>query len=191
MRQAKIERKTKETEIMVNLGLEPGKIDIQTGIGFLDHMLHLMAFHAGFSLEVQAKGDLWIDDHHTVEDIGIVLGQCLNQALADRVGIARYGSSRVVMDESLAWVDLDFSNRPYLVFLVQLHREKIGELSSEMVKEFFRAVSQQAGLTLHIQVPYGDNDHHQVEAIFKAFGRALKQGVQIVSQELNSSKGLL
>lgn len=192
MRTASIERKTKETAVSCELCLdEKGSIKIDTGIGFFDHMMELFAFHSGFSLKLKADGDLDVDDHHTIEDCGIVLGSCLKEALADRKGINRYGSFTMPMDETLANVTLDISGRPYLVFNCEFKREQIGMMSTEMVEEFMRAVSVHAGITLHVNVYYGTNDHHKAEAVFKAFGRALKEAVQIVSDEIPSSKGML
>lgn len=195
MRAASKKRDTKETKISGTLILDPEMcknkpVNIYTGIGFLNHMLELFAFHSGFGLEIRADGDLEVDDHHTVEDIGILMGDLFKEALGDKRGIHRYGSFRMPMDESLAQVDLDFSGRPYLVFNGSFHRENVGQLSTEMVKEFMRAFSEHAGLTLHISF-YGENDHHQIEAIFKALGRALKEAVQIEGNEIPSSKGVL
>lgn len=154
-------------------------------------MLELFAFHSGFDLKVKARGDLEVDDHHTVEDLGILFGKCLKEALKDKRGIARYGSFRMPMDEALAIVDLDISGRPYLVFDAEFTREKVGEYSTEMTEEFFRAICDHSGITLHIHVPYGKNDHHKIEAVFKAFGRALKQAVRIEGDAIPSSKGVL
>lgn len=192
MREARINRKTKETDIKLYLNLDgTGQSDIETGIGFLDHMLDLFAFHSGFDVEILADGDLDVDDHHTVEDIGIALGQALKQALGDKRGIARYGNCRLVMDESLAQTDLDFSGRPYLVFGADFSRENVGKLSTEMVQEFLRALAFNSGLTLHVMVPYGTNDHHKIEAIFKSMARAMKQAVKVEGDQVPSSKGVL
>lgn len=198
VRQAALERKTNETQISGGLILDPTGLDlcpapvtsIHSGIGFFDHMLDLLAFHSGFILQLEAQGDLYVDDHHTVEDIGIWLGDLFKQALGDKRGLHRYGSFRMPMDESLAVVDLDFSGRPYLVFDAAFHREKVGDFSTEMVREFLRAFCDHAGVTLHVHV-YGENDHHQIEAIFKALGRALKQAVQVEGDAIPSSKGML
>jgi imidazoleglycerol phosphate dehydratase HisB len=168
-----------------------GQYDIHTGIGFFDHMLTLFAFHSNFDLVVKADGDLEVCDHHTIEDCGILLGKLFLEALGDKKGIARYGSMNLPMDEVLCNVTLDISGRPYLVFNCDFNRENIGTMSCEMVEEFFRAFSVAAGVTLHINVFYGKNDHHKVEAIFKAFGRALKQAVKIESDKIPSSKGVL
>ncbi len=192
MRMASKERNTKETKIKCEINLDgTGKSDISTGIGFFDHMLTLFSFHSGFDLNLHAQGDLEVCDHHTIEDCGILLGTLIKEALGDRVGIARYGSMNLPMDETLCNVTLDISGRPYLVYHCDLKRENVGAMSCEMVEEFFRAVAIASGITLHINVYYGSNDHHKIEAIFKAFGRALKQATQIVSDEIPSSKGVL
>ena len=189
---ATCERKTKETTISITLNLDgTGKTNIHTGIGFFDHMLTLFAFHSNFDLVVKADGDLEVCDHHTIEDCGILLGKLFLEALEDKKGIARYGSVNLPMDEVLCNVALDISGRPYLVFNCELIRENIGTMSCEMVEEFFRAFCVAAGVTLHINVYYGKNDHHKVEAIFKAFGRALKQAVKIESDRIPSSKGVI
>lgn len=187
------ERNTSETSLKGALDLDGAAIaasHIDTGIGFLNHMLDLFAFHSGFKLIVEARGDLDVDDHHTVEDLGILLGDLLKQALGDKRGIHRYGSFRMPMDEALASVDLDLSGRPYLVFEGTFHREMVGGLSTEMVKEFLRALSVHGGITLHVHF-YGENDHHQIEAIFKALGRALKEAVHVEGNDIPSSKGVL
>lgn len=192
MREAKLERNTNETQISLEINLDgTGKAEIQTGIGFFDHMLTLFAFHSNFDLVVKADGDLEVCDHHTIEDCGILLGKLFLEALEDKKGIARYGSVNLPMDEVLCNVTLDISGRPYLVFNCELIRENIGTMSCEMVEEFFRAFCVAAGVTLHINVYYGKNDHHKVEAIFKAFGRALKQAVKIESDRIPSSKGVI
>ncbi len=192
MRMASKQRNTKETKIQCEINLDgTGKSDISTGVGFFDHMLTLFAFHSGFDLNLHAQGDLEVCDHHTIEDCGILLGTLIKEALGDRVGIARYGSMNLPMDETLCNVTLDISGRPYLVYHCDLKRENVGAMSCEMVEEFFRAVAIASGITLHINVYYGSNDHHKIEAIFKAFGRALKQATQIVSDEIPSSKGVL
>ncbi|MCH4013225.1 MAG: imidazoleglycerol-phosphate dehydratase HisB [Solobacterium sp.] len=192
MRTASVSRRTKETEISCTLNLDAKSgTDISTGIGFFDHMLELLSFHSGFGMTIKADGDLNVDDHHTVEDCGIVLGKAFRQALGDKKGIARYGFFSCPMDEALANVSLDFSGRPYLVFHCTFTREKIGDLSTEMVEEFFRAFAVEAGLTLHINVPYGTNNHHMAEAVFKAFGHALKEAVRVSGDGVMSSKGVL
>ncbi|MBR3358006.1 MAG: imidazoleglycerol-phosphate dehydratase HisB [Solobacterium sp.] len=191
-REAKCTRTTKETSIESCLVLEgSGKADIDTGIGFFDHMLELFAFHSGFDLTVKAEGDLDVCDHHTIEDCGIVLGSLLKECLGDRRGIQRYGSFRMPMDETLAAADLDISGRPYLVFNCEFKRENIGTMSTEMVREFLRAFAFNAGITLHINVYYGENDHHKAEAVFKALARALKEAVRVTGTEIPSSKGML
>jgi imidazoleglycerol-phosphate dehydratase len=191
-RKAQAKRNTKETQIEIAINLDgSGKNTIDTGIGFFDHMLQLFAFHSGFDLDVKANGDLYVDDHHTIEDIGILLGSLIKEALGDKRGIARYGFFSMPMDETLCNVSLDFSGRPYLVYNAELTREKIGEYSTEMTEEFLRALAFNAGLTLHVNVLYGSNDHHKVEAIFKALARAMKQAVKIESDAIPSSKGVL
>lgn len=192
MRTADVNRETKETRINVSLNLdESGEITVDTGIGFLDHMLELFAFHGNFNLTLKAKGDLDVDDHHTVEDCGLALGAAFHQALGDRMGIARYGSFTCPMDESLATVNVDISGRPYLVFHCPFTREQLGMLSTEMIEEFFRAFATASGMTLHINLAYGENDHHKAEAVFKAFGHALKEAVAVVGEDLPTTKGYL
>ena len=192
MREAKLERNTKETKIFCAINLDgTGKADVDTGVGFFDHMLTLFAFHSGFDLTLHAKGDLYVCDHHTVEDCGIILGTCIREALGDKRGIARYGSMNLPMDETLCNVTLDISGRSYLVYNCELKRDSIGTFSCEMTEEFLRALAFQAGITLHVNVFYGKNDHHKVEAIFKALGRSLKQACAIVSDDLPSTKGML
>ncbi len=191
MRKAESVRNTKETQIDIALNLDgTGKSRIQTPIGFFNHMLELFAFHSGMDLVVEANGDTDVDDHHLIEDTGILLGTLIRQALGDKKGINRYGNCRLPMDESLAQVDLDFSGRPYLVFEAEFHRESINGFSTEMVEEFLRALAFNAGLTLHVHV-YGKNDHHQIEAVFKGLGRAIRQGVEVTSDRLPSTKGVL
>jgi len=190
MRKSRIERKTLETDILVDIDLDgSGKSTIDTGIGFLDHMLTLMAFHGSFDMEVKCTGDLYVDDHHTVEDIGIALGEAFNKALGDKRGIRRYASIYIPMDESLSHVVLDISNRPYLVFNADFKNEKIGTMASENFKEFFRAFIGKAGITLHINVLYGENDHHKIEGIFKAFARALNEGMEVISDKYLHQRG--
>lgn len=181
MRTAKIERKTKETDIKADINLEgEGRYNIDTSIPFLDHMLSLMSKHGLFDLKVRAKGDIDIDDHHTVEDAGIVLGKALRQALGDMKGIARYGHASVPMDEALAEVRLDISGRPYLVYKVEFpKRSKIKNFDPDLIEDFLQAFVNNGSLTLHVQSHYGRNTHHIIEAIFKALGRALKQAVAI------------
>jgi imidazoleglycerol-phosphate dehydratase len=192
MRKTEITRKTLETNVTVELTLEgSGKSKIDTGIGFLDHMLTLFAFHSSFDLTVTCKGDLVVDDHHTVEDVGLALGQAMKQALGNKKGIKRYASIFVPMDESLCRIALDISNRPTLVYQVNFERNKLGTMDTQNFKEFFKSFVNEAGLTLHAEVLYGENDHHKIEAIFKGCARALKEAVSIISSDLPSSKGVL
>ena len=193
-RKAQIERNTNETKLKLSINLDgSGKTNINTGVGFFDHMLNLMAFHGQMDLEVLADGDLEVCDHHTVEDIGIALGKVFLEALGDKMGIRRYGTFFIPMDETLAHVSLDISGRPYLVFECDFNRESIGKYSTEMTKEFLRAFAFNAGITLHARVLYGENDHHKVEAVFKALGRALKEAKSIDKDNmvLPSTKGTL
>jgi imidazoleglycerol-phosphate dehydratase len=179
-RQATIERVTKETQIKLSLEIDgTGEAKICTSVSFLDHMLDLFARHGLFNLQVDAKGDIDIDFHHTVEDIGIVLGQALKEALGDKKGIRRYGQATVPMDETLASVAVDISGRPYLVYHVSLPKVKIGEFDVELVREFFQAVVNNLGVNIHVNAMYGDNVHHIVEACFKAFARAMDQATQV------------
>jgi imidazoleglycerol-phosphate dehydratase len=175
-RKAVVERKTKETDIKLSLDLDGmGTAQIDTGIGFFDHMLYSFARHGFFDLELKVTGDLYVDGHHTVEDTGIVLGQAIKQALGDKKGIKRYGSTMLPMDETLALCAIDLSGRPYLVFDADLTTDRVGYLDTELVKEFFYAISYSAGMNLHIKVLHGSNNHHIIEAIFKAFARALDE----------------
>lgn len=190
-RTATVHRKTKETDITVALTLEGGAVTINTGIGFFDHMLTALGFYAGFGLEITAKGDLHVDAHHTVEDVGIVLGQALAQALGDKVGITRFGSAFVPMDESLARAVLDISARPYLVYDAVMPQERIGDYDSCLTVDFLRALTVHAGLTLHMAGLYGVNAHHLTEAMFKALGLALKQAVAVRGDGVTSTKGAL
>lgn len=192
MRTATISRHTKETSISLTVNLDgEGKSEVATGIGFLDHMLTLFSFHSGIDLTVTCQGDLQVDDHHTVEDIGLALGQGLLQALGSKTGINRYGFSYIPMDETLARVVIDFSGRPCFVYHAEMEREKVGSMDTQNVKEFFKSVSNEAKMNCHMEVLYGENDHHKVEALFKAFGRAVKEAVQIVSNKIPSTKGVL
>lgn len=178
MRNADISRRTSETDIGLSLSLDgSGACDIHTGIGFFDHMLTAFAVHGGFDLTLASRGDLHVDCHHTVEDTGICLGQALAKALGDKSGIARYGSFFVPMDEALAFCALDISGRPYCAFDAAFSYARVGDMDTQMVAEFFRAMATHAGLTLHIRLLYGENDHHKAEAIFKAVGHALKAAV--------------
>ena len=192
MRKGLVERNTLETKIKVKINLDGiGKAEIYTGIGFLDHMLTLMAFHGKFDLNVKCDGDLYVDDHHTIEDLGISMGQAFKDAIGDRVGIRRYSTVYIPMDEALAYTSLDISNRPYLVFNVDFETEKIGSMSTGMFKEFFRAFVNESRITLHTNLLYGENDHHKIEAVFKSFARALKEGSEVISKDVSSSKGVL
>ena len=195
MRSATILRDTKETKINLTINLDgSGKSKINTGVGFFDHMLTLISFHGQFDLDVECIGDLEVDSHHTVEDVGIALGQCFKVALGDKLGINRYGSFRVVMDEALVTTDLDISARAYLVYNVEVTTPILGNFETEMCEEFFRAFCYQAGITLHINKIYGKNSHHIIEAAFKSCGRALKQAIKIEAENMGkiaSTKGLL
>lgn len=192
MRTQTIKRITKETDIQASILLDGSKnIQIDTGVPFFDHMLTLFAFHGNFDLNLLAKGDVYVDDHHTVEDCGIVIGQAFFQALGDKKGIERYSSVYLPMDEALVRVVVDISNRPMLVFKGNFTRQSIGGLSLENVREFLKALTTEARITLHIEILDGINDHHKVEAIFKGLGRALKLAVKQTSDELPSTKGVL
>lgn len=193
-RKATLDRQTKETAVKISLTIDgTGESQIDTGIGFFDHMLTLFAKHGLFSLEVKAIGDLNVDGHHTVEDVGIVLGQVLGKAAGDKTGIKRYGQFYIPMDEALVLVVVDFSGRPYLAFEAELGQGRIGEFDVEMVEEFLRALAVNAGLTLHVRMLAGKNRHHIVEAIFKALGRALAASLEKDArvQGVPSSKGSL
>ncbi|QQE11737.1 imidazoleglycerol-phosphate dehydratase HisB [Planctomycetota bacterium] len=191
-RTAKIERKTNETDIKLELDLDGSGYEMSTGVGFFDHMLDHIARHGQIALNIQAKGDLEVDDHHTVEDVGIVLGQAIDKALGDKRGIERYGSSDVCMDESLARVALDLSGRPAFVYKVEFKGfGKIGNFDVQLVQEFFNAVVNNAKMNLHIEVPWGENNHHISEAVFKAFGRALRQAIEVTGDQIPSTKGSL
>jgi imidazoleglycerol-phosphate dehydratase len=187
------ERSTAETQIKLSLDLDGGEASASTGVGFLDHMLDLLARHGRLGLKVEATGDLETGAHHTVEDVGIVLGQALDEALGDRAGIRRYGSAVVPMDESLAECTIDISGRPFCVFDADLPVASIAGFDTELAEEFFRAVSNSAKLTLHVSVRYGSNAHHMIEACFKAFARALRVAVSIDPDEsgVPSTKGTL
>ena len=192
MRSVNKPRDTKETQISCYVNLDgDGTNDIHTGVGFFDHMLTLFSFHSGIDVKLKANGDLNVCDHHTVEDCGILLGTCVKEALQDKRGIARYGNMMLPMDETLCNVTLDISGRPYLVYHCELKRDQIGNFSCEMVEEFLRAFAFAAGITLHVNVYYGVNDHHKIEAIFKALGRALKAAVKVEGDALPSTKGKL
>lgn len=178
-RSSKITRKTNETDITMSFGIDGNGIaQIDTGIGFFDHMLNSFARHGLFNLDLSAKGDLFVDSHHTVEDVGIVLGQAIKEALGDKRGIKRYGYFVLPMDEALVLCSLDISGRPYLVYDVNLTADKAGYMDTELVKEFFYAITYTAGMNLHIKMLEGSNNHHIIEAIFKAFGKALDEATQ-------------
>ena len=190
-----VDRKTKETQISVAVDLDgSGRSQIATGIGFLDHMLDQLSRHSLIDLKVQAKGDLHIDFHHTTEDTGICIGEAVAKALGDRTGIRRWGEATVPMDETLTRVALDASNRPYLIWKVSFSKPKLGEMDTELFKEWFQAFAQNAGLTLHIENLYGENNHHIVESCFKGLARALRQAIEIdprKSDAIPSTKGVL
>ncbi|MBI5117465.1 imidazoleglycerol-phosphate dehydratase HisB [Candidatus Poribacteria bacterium] len=194
MRKAQISRKTTETDIEVKLVIEgKGDYQIETGVGFLDHMLSLLARHGLFDISIKATGDLQVDSHHTVEDVGLCLGKAFGEALGSKEKIARYGSSRVPMNEALAEADVDFSSRPFMVFNASLAGTKVGEFDVELAREFLQAFANAAMLTLHINLLYGHNVHHCIEAVFKALGRALGQAVRLDDriQGVMSTKGEL
>ena len=177
-RTSQITRKTNETHIQLELNLDGGEVKINTGIGFLDHMLTALGVHGGFGLTLTAKGDLNVDGHHTAEDVGIVLGMAFKEALGDKSGIVRYGSAYIPMDESLGFCALDISARPFLVFNAEFTNERVGEFDTCLTEEFMRAFAFNAGITLHLRVEYGSNDHHKIEALFKALAYALKAAVR-------------
>lgn len=193
MRTVTITRKTKETDIILSLNLDGmGKADINTGVGFFDHMLTALAVHSGVDLSVICKGDLEVDCHHTVEDVGIVLGQAFLQAIGDRSGIARYGHFMLPMDEALAMAAIDISGRAYLVFDAEFKSANIGAMDTQMVEEFWRAFAMNAAVTLHLKLLYGSNDHHKVEAIFKAAAHAVKLAIVVQKEKVVlSTKGCL
>ncbi len=194
-RRGRIERATRETRIVVDVDLDgTGKSDIATGIGFLDHMLDQVARHGLIDLTVRAEGDLHIDMHHTTEDTGIALGEAVKKALGDRAGIVRYGHAYIPMDEALSRVAIDLSNRPYLVWQVEFRRDKIGEMDTELFREFFHAFAQAAGATLHVTTLHGENNHHIAESCFKGLARALKMAVALdprMAGVVPSTKGVL
>jgi imidazoleglycerol-phosphate dehydratase len=195
MRTAAVQRRTKETKIDVAVNLDgTGAAEVHTGIGFLDHMLEQLAKHGLFDLTVKAEGDLHIDFHHTTEDTGIAIGEAVSKALGDRTGIVRFGSAEIPMDETLTRVALDASNRPYLIWKVRFDRPKLGTMDTELFKEWFQAFAQNAGITLHIENLYGENNHHIVESCFKGLARALRQAVTIdprAAEAVPSTKGVL
>jgi len=195
MRTATIERQTKETSISVSLDLDgTGIYDVSTGIGFLDHMLEQLSRHSLMDLTVKATGDLHIDFHHTTEDTGIAIGEAFSAALGDRKGITRYGSALIPMDETLSRIALDVSNRPYLIWHVNFSKPKLGDMDTELFKEWFQAFAQAAGITLHVENLYGENNHHIVESCYKGLARALRQAIEIdprKADEVPSTKGML
>ncbi|GAB5469874.1 MAG: imidazoleglycerol-phosphate dehydratase HisB [Rhodospirillales bacterium] len=195
MRQASVTRNSKETQISASIDLDgSGQARVDSGIGFLDHMMEQLAKHGLMDVDLTCKGDLHIDGHHTTEDCGIALGQALTQALGDRKGIRRYGHALIPMDETLVRVALDASNRPYLIWKVDFTRDKLGTMDTELFREWFQAFAQQGGLTLHVEVLYGQNNHHMIEACFKGLARALRQACEIdprAADALPTTKGLL
>ena len=194
-RKAKISRKTKETSIAVEVNIDgKGRYKIETGIGFLDHMLEQLSKHSLIDISVKAKGDTHIDLHHTTEDTGIAIGEAINKAAGNRKGIKRYAHALIPMDETLTRVAIDVSNRPYLIWKVDLKVEKLGEMDTELFKEWFQAFSQSAGITLHIENIYGENSHHKIESCFKGLARSLKDAFEIdkrIKSSIPSTKGKL
>ena len=195
MREAKVARKTTETDIEVSVNVDgTGKYDIETGIGFLDHMLEIFSRHGLMDLTVRAKGDLHIDFHHTTEDTGIAIGEAVHKALGDRRGIRRYASAMIPMDETLSRASLDLCKRPYLIWKVNFARDKVGEMDTELFKEWFQAFAQNARITLHVENLYGENNHHIVESCFKALARALRDAMETdprAADSIPSTKGTL
>ncbi|MDE0796741.1 MAG: imidazoleglycerol-phosphate dehydratase HisB [Alphaproteobacteria bacterium] len=195
MREAKVARKTTETDIEVAVNLDgTGTYDVETGIGFLDHMLEIFSRHSLIDLKVRAKGDLHIDFHHTTEDTGIAIGEAVHQALSDRRGIWRYASAMIPMDETLSRVAIDVSDRPYLIWRVDFSKPKLGEMDTELFKEWFQAFAQNARVTLHVENIYGENNHHIVESCFKALARALRDAIETdprAADSIPSTKGTL
>ena len=194
-RKAKILRKTKETNISVEVTLDgKGKYQIKTKIGFLDHMLEQLAKHSLIDMKINAKGDTHIDLHHTTEDTGIAIGEAIKKAAGNRKGIKRYATTNIPMDETLTRVSLDISNRPYLIWNVDLKVEKLGEMDTELFKEWFQAFAQSAGITLHVENIYGENSHHKIESCFKALARSLKEALEIdkrIKNSIPSTKGTI
>ncbi len=190
---AQKKRSTKETEVEVQLTVDgSGKADVSTGIGFLDHMLELLAHHGNLDLSVKAKGDLHVDFHHTVEDIGLVFGDCLEEALGDKSGVNRFGIAFVPLDEALARVVVDLSGRPYLSWRVRFTSDRVGDFPTELFEDFFRALSDRARLTLHVESLHGGNNHHIIETVFKGFARSLREAVRRTGgSEVPSTKGTL
>ena len=191
IRASAIQRKTKETDIQLSLALEGGEVAVKTGIGFFDHMLTAFAFYGGLGLKLEVQGDLEVDGHHTVEDVGIVLGQAMSRALGDRKGIRRFASAYIPMDEALCFTALDFSNRPFLVFDADMPQPMIGTYDACLTEEFLRAFAVNSGRTLHMKCLYGKNAHHITEALFKSLGVAVKEAIQITGTGVTSTKGVL
>ncbi|PIR37746.1 MAG: imidazoleglycerol-phosphate dehydratase [Alphaproteobacteria bacterium CG11_big_fil_rev_8_21_14_0_20_39_49] len=195
MRTASVKRHTKETQIEVEINLDgKGKYEVSTGIGFLDHMLEQLSRHSLMDLKVKAKGDLHIDFHHTTEDTGWAVGEAFSKALGDKKGITRYGHAYIPMDETLSRVALDLSNRPYLIWNVGFSKDKLGDMDTELFREWFQAFSQSAGATLHVENLYGDNNHHIIESCYKGLARAIRTAIEIdprKSDEVPSTKGVL
>ena len=186
-----IQRNTKETDIQLSLSLEGGEVSVSTGIGFFDHMLTAFAFYGGLGLKLEVDGDLEVDGHHTVEDVGIVLGQAMSRALGGRKGIRRFASAYIPMDEALCFTALDFSNRPFLVFDADMPQPMIGAYDACLTEEFMRAFAVNSGLTLHMKCLYGKNAHHITEALFKSLGVAVKEAVAVTGTGVTSTKGVL
>ncbi len=195
MRAATVERKTSETAVTASVNLDgAGQYDISTGVGFLDHMLEQLSRHSLIDLTVVAEGDLHIDPHHTTEDTGITIGQAVSEALADRRGIRRFGSALSAMDETLSRVVVDASNRPYLIWKVRFGQPRLGGLDTELIKEWFQAFAQNAGITLHVETLYGENSHHICESCYKGLARALREAIEVdprKAEEVPSTKGVL
>lgn len=192
MRKKSLKRLTKETSVNLSLNIDgKGQSNIKTGLGFFDHMLELLAFHSNWDLNLTADGDLQVDSHHLVEDVGLVLGRAAKEALGDKLGIERYGTAFVPMDEALVRVVIDISGRPCLVYGCDFYRQDLGQLDLQNVEEFFKSFSNEAGITCHIECLYGSNDHHKVEAVFKGFARAFKEASKTTSEKIQSSKGVL
>ena len=194
-RTAEIKRTTGETDISIKIDIDgQGKSDIDTGIGFFDHMLTALSKHSGMDLDIKCKGDLYVDGHHSVEDVGIALGQAFAQAMGDKKGIVRYGSARCPLDEALGDAVIDISGRPFIVFNCDFTADKCGEMDTQLFEEFFRSFAFNAGITLHISSPYGVNDHHKAEAMFKSLARAIRQAAAIDTRfkdQVISTKGVL
>jgi len=195
VRKATVKRETKETKISVEINLDgTGKYEVSTGIGFLDHMLEQLSRHSLIDLKVNAEGDLHIDYHHTTEDTGWAIGEAFSKALGDKKGITRYGSAYIPMDETLSRVALDLSNRPYLIWKVEFTKHKLGDMDTELFREWFQAFSQSAGATLHVENLYGENNHHIIESCYKGIARALRSAIEIdprKKDEVPSTKGKL